>query len=329
MKKGQIAVLVIGIAAFVFGGVGATAGILVVGVDNLRLDETLEAGSKTYEGSDFASVKKISIDNVFGDVTIVPSTSGNIRIDYFFSEQSDYTFEIKEGELRINDTSTYWGNLQAMAEQFWTWPKKAKDVTITVDIDKAFSLDVGITNGSLNMLTAFNDLSTKSVDVNITNGTANISNQSVASIGVEVTNGRENDAVIFKNCNATSAKAEVTNGKVIFEEENTFVDFLFDAANGQIITRAGALVNCKEFDVDMVNGDVDLKLNTETDGKYLFDITNGKVTLNLSGTKEDYRVKFSALNGHLIGDVLGKDNVSGTRDVGIHILNGNGKVSFF
>jgi len=328
MKKGKIALIVIGSILVVAGIAVGTIGYWQAGGfedwTNINrfsgyIDET-----KDFTETETNTVTRIEVYNAVGDINVTHSEDSKIHIKYKTDEYSNYQIGISDGALKIKSEYKFdlWKNL-------WYWPNSSQTLEIAIPPTLVFDLDVESDIGSIEIVKTFLGNIDKKITADTNTGSIHIANQVVKSIDSETNTG----SITIENCQSHLAdsvlKNETDTGSIKYKGNIAFSKITDSTSVGSI----GRLTETHTLDVlnytgATSTGSINLKIASRTDGDYKFKSSTGGINLELSGIDSDYNISYkTSVGSKLHGASVG--NTSGSRTVDIRLSTGSGKISFF
>ena len=284
--------LYITLIVFISGIVLFFLGFALLEFDYTKLDTSLPYTEKYYE-QELDAIETIEIQSVNHAIIVKPSRDNKIHITYY--EKKNSTYQIKKEEHQLTMTNqidySFWKSFQSMFQGITDGSKQ-----VIVEIPSQYQHDVILktTNASIKIEDAF---SFHSLTMTSTNGSLKGENISSEILDIKSTNG----SIQLENCQSTSSNIHTTNGAIKIEN-SSIQSLMIDSMNGGI--------HFQNLNVD--------KLDAHN--------TNGGVKGNIKGSKKDYSIHTSKVNGS--SNLDNQINTTSKKEIRISTVNGSIKVTF-
>ncbi|MDD3113735.1 MAG: DUF4097 family beta strand repeat-containing protein [Candidatus Izemoplasmatales bacterium] len=257
-------------------------GLMTKGTFGFIQNEEYILVEKTYTASEYSKFD-FEVDN--RSVTVLPSTTGNVELSYYDSE-NDFVELLENGDTLklINDPVWYHAIFSGIfPTEMSIYNKMTLYLPQTVD----YELDIQSTNGRVEVSECDNLLA---LTLETTNGSLFVNSVSCTGlVSVETVNGGVYlDSVVFQsNVELTSS-----NGGIHLEDVLVSGEIVAETTNGGLEMDT---IQANQMDLTSVNGSVDgdkivaSQVNIVT--------TNGHIDMEIDGLFADYHVQMLTGNG--------------------------------
>ena len=290
----------------VVAGIGLTvAGAIIINKNG--------AGNKNYTKKEMVvteNFKNIDIEEVSANVEFMPSADGQVKIEYYDSDNDTHKIEVSGDTLKIvykdNDNMPWW--LRINFGSWWNTSDTEIVTTIYLPAGEYGSLDIDTVSGDMKVPAdysfsgaSYNSISgdvsalcktSGDVKVNTTSGEIKLASINGNSVGINTVSGNValNDVSVTGKVDIDTTSGEVGLTNVVSGTNSVSTvsgDVTLAAVNADSISISttsgdvkGTVAGEHEFDIDTVSGDITLPSNIKGKPMVEIDTVSGDVNLD-------------------------------------------------
>ncbi len=256
-------------------------------------DEDFTYVEKTYAADDFSG---FDFDLSNKAITILPSESGNIDINYYDSDLNWIEVDETGNELSLQSDSEWYAHLALNFSIINL--SKYMQFYLYIPVSEYYDLTIASPNGSISLE---NYLNAGELNFDTSNGAIHLTNvESDQLIDLRTSNGR----ITLTNVETTDEiLGDTVNGRIVFDGVKALAVNV-NTSNGTI---NGSGIDTSDFDAHTSNGNIELtfvgnfadyhlRMSTSNGSYYL---NNDKVTTNNYNTDKNDEIQLDTSNGNV------------------------------
>ncbi|MDL2289560.1 DUF4097 domain-containing protein [Clostridia bacterium OttesenSCG-928-F22] len=290
---------------------GAICLSVAFSMGGFELENILRQQPKELQTVQYASgtVTLVDVQENIDDIIVVASPDDKIHLSYYTNEDEYYEItQTQEGVLSIRSKAgAQWYDFIKWLARY---SKNKTPITIALPTEYAGSLRLHSDNGKI-------DVSAVSIggylEMRGKNGEMRIAQTTIAG---DVTSITTNGRIDINTVTAMNAMLKTTNGKIGVHRLQTTGSINASGTNGEVLL--SETVAEGSIDAYLTNGSVTLThcraINTR------IETTNGGVTGNMAGARQEYQITFDTVNGRKTPAETGGE---GPYTLYVKTINGN------